>query len=132
MTPSRIQRTRAKGWRMPPGVVYVGRGSKWGNPFRTTGMGATFAAISVGGKGNVPADRQKGAVALYVAWLSGSGIDDPIVCMAVNAECRDISAPLTVAEIRAELVGKTLCCWCAPGSPCHADVLLELANGDHQ
>lgn len=29
----RIQRKRTKGWRMPPNTVYVGRGSKWGNPF---------------------------------------------------------------------------------------------------
>lgn len=27
-----------------------------------------------------------------------------------------------------ELRGKNLSCWCKPGSPCHADVLLELAN----
>lgn len=27
-----------------------------------------------------------------------------------------------------ELRGKNLACWCKPGSPCHADVLLELAN----
>lgn len=26
------------------------------------------------------------------------------------------------------LRGKNLACWCRPGSPCHADVLLELAN----
>lgn len=25
--------------------------------------------------------------------------------------------------------GKNLACWCTPGSPCHADVLLRLANG---
>lgn len=30
----RIQRKRVKGWRMPAGAVYVGRGSKWGNPIR--------------------------------------------------------------------------------------------------
>lgn len=30
--PKRIQRKRVKGWRMPEGTVYVGRGSKWGNP----------------------------------------------------------------------------------------------------
>ena len=29
---------------------------------------------------------------------------------------------------RAELRGKNLACWCAPGAPCHADVLLEIAN----
>jgi hypothetical protein len=28
----------------------------------------------------------------------------------------------------AELRGKNLACWCEPGKPCHADVLLELAN----
>ena len=32
-------------------------------------------------------------------------------------------------EIRAELAGKDLACWCAPSSPCHADTLLRLANG---
>jgi Domain of unknown function (DUF4326) len=30
----RIQRRRTKGWRMPEGAVYVGRPSRWGNPFR--------------------------------------------------------------------------------------------------
>lgn len=28
------------------------------------------------------------------------------------------------------LRGKDLACWCRPGEPCHADILLELANGD--
>lgn len=32
--PFRIQRKRTKGWRMPAGAVYVGRGSKWGNPYK--------------------------------------------------------------------------------------------------
>lgn len=27
-----------------------------------------------------------------------------------------------------ELRGKNLACWCKLGEPCHADVLLELAN----
>lgn len=31
--PQRIQRKMSKGWRLPPATVYVGRGSKWGNPF---------------------------------------------------------------------------------------------------
>lgn len=26
------------------------------------------------------------------------------------------------------LRGRNLACWCKPGDPCHADVLLELAN----
>jgi hypothetical protein len=30
----RIQRLRKKGWKMPPNTVYVGRPTRWGNPFR--------------------------------------------------------------------------------------------------
>lgn len=32
--PVRIHRKRTKGWKMPPNTVYVGRPSKWGNPWR--------------------------------------------------------------------------------------------------
>jgi hypothetical protein len=35
---------------------------------------------------------------------------------------------ITVDDVRHELAGRDLACWCRPGSPCHADVLLELAN----
>lgn len=31
-------------------------------------------------------------------------------------------------EARAALAGKNLGCWCPIGAPCHADVLLDLAN----
>ena len=34
----------------------------------------------------------------------------------------------TVDEIRAELKGKTLACYCPEGAPCHGDVLLAIAN----
>jgi hypothetical protein len=37
-----------------------------------------------------------------------------------------LQAPL-MTDI-AQLRGKNLACWCKPGQPCHADVLLELAN----
>jgi len=32
--PKRIQRRRKKGWRMPENAIYVGRPTKWGNPYR--------------------------------------------------------------------------------------------------
>lgn len=35
---------------------------------------------------------------------------------------------VTVEDVRRELAGKDLACWCKPGHPCHADVLLEVAN----
>ena len=28
----------------------------------------------------------------------------------------------------AELAGHNLACWCRPGTPCHADMLIQLAN----
>jgi len=31
-------------------------------------------------------------------------------------------------DVRACLRGKNLACWCALDQPCHADVLLEMAN----
>jgi hypothetical protein len=34
LSPKRIQRKRTKGWKMPEGAIYVGRGTQWGNPFR--------------------------------------------------------------------------------------------------
>ena len=34
-----------------------------------------------------------------------------------------------VADVRRELAGRDLACWCRPGAPCHADVLLAVANG---
>ena len=34
MMPQRIQRKRTKGWKMPPNTVYVGRPTKWGNPYQ--------------------------------------------------------------------------------------------------
>lgn len=35
--------------------------------------------------------------------------------------------PYTVADVRRELRGKRLACYCKTGEPCHADVLLEVA-----
>lgn len=42
--PQRVQRRRTKGWRMPPGTVYVGRGTKWGNPYTAAEYGKPWAA----------------------------------------------------------------------------------------
>lgn len=35
---------------------------------------------------------------------------------------------IAVEQIRAGLAGKNLACWCPLDEPCHADVLLEIAN----
>ena len=97
MIPKRIQRKRTEGWRMPKNTVYVGRPSKWGNPFKAGSQGV--------------ADN-KTAVALFCDMLK-YGIPEQY--------------PLD-EEIQKELRGKNLSCWCKEGTPCHADILLRIAN----
>ncbi len=36
--------------------------------------------------------------------------------------------PKALVRLKQSLGGKNLACWCPLGRPCHADVLLELAN----
>lgn len=96
--PNRLQMRRTKGWRKPEGAVYVGRPSKWGNPFR---VGAPHP------KHGWPMSAQEAVGAFRNLFLG--------------------SADLT--ECLEELRGRDLACWCPVGRPCHADVLLELANG---
>lgn len=43
--PERIQRMRTKGWKMPPNSVYVGRPTKWGNPFTRHNSGTVNPAL---------------------------------------------------------------------------------------
>lgn len=33
MGPQRLQRSRRRGYQMPAGAVYVGRPTRWGNPY---------------------------------------------------------------------------------------------------
>lgn len=39
-----------------------------------------------------------------------------------------VARGVVVGDIVSNLRGKNLACWCKPGEPCHADVLLEIAN----
>ncbi len=50
---------------------------------------------------------------------------------AVAAYRRDLLAGklrVRVADARRELKGRDLACWCSLDGPCHADVLIEVAN----
>ncbi len=77
--------------KIPPDAVYVGRPSKWGNPF------------VIGKDGN-----RAEVIAKYHSRVMN-------ILMFTDSHWLD------------ELRGKDLVCWCSP-LPCHADVLLELAN----
>jgi hypothetical protein len=100
MKPRRIQLKRAKGWRKPIGVVVVSRPSKYGNPFR------------VGRHLTTP----EAAVVAYREQLVTRGL------------WRGATLLVNVHDVRRELRGRDLACWCPIGQPCHADVLLEVAN----
>lgn len=41
----RVQRKRVKGWKMPPNTVYVGRPSKWGNPYTDAAWEGRYRAM---------------------------------------------------------------------------------------
>jgi hypothetical protein len=84
----------------------VARPGKWGNPFSIADVAAETGL-----------DRdaaQAEAVARHRLWLEG------------KIEAR--RARPNRAEIRGELGGKNLACWCRAGTPCHVDTLVELAN----
>jgi hypothetical protein len=104
----RIQRQRTKGWRMPEGAVYVGRPSRWGNPFDASTLG------------------QEGAVAAFVVHLSSYfGWEARTLARAFHPWPVQSTA---LREWIAPLRGHDLACWCPLDQPCHADVLLELAR----
>lgn len=98
---------------MPENAVYVGRPTRWGNPFRAVLEGEWWYVKD--GEGNYwdAAHRGKDSavrvcVRLYRAWIEGK----------IGIEYVDL----------AQLKGKNLACFCKEDEPCHADVLLELAN----
>ena len=84
---------------MPDGAVYVGRPTIWGNRNDYRIVGPALA-VSLFRR-----DVERGTA----GWPG-------------------IGQPLTIEMIQRELRGKDLACWCPLNHPCHADVLLELAN----
>jgi hypothetical protein len=115
VTPVRVQLRRTSGWRMPPNTVSVARPSRWGNPWRVCdplrNCEHEFCCTS-----------GEAAVSHYKAGVLG------------YPESGDPPVP-DADEVRRLLAGKNLACWCPleDGSgyavPCHADVLLAIANG---
>jgi hypothetical protein len=112
----RIQRRRAKGYRLPKNAVYVGRPTRWGNPFLVTSDTVLDASSIGAGVVSIPGQSAEQAVARYRAVALGQR-PHPL-----------IGVRLDVDLIREQLAGKNLACWCPLDQPCHADVLLELAN----
>lgn len=122
--PKRIQRKRTKGWRMPEGAVYVGRGSKWGNPWRIVPV--TDHHFPFGDAADVIHVTSRASIGRFERHTRSPGTGAPY--WARQAYRYDLTADLIVDSI-IELRGRDLACWCPLDSPCHGDVLLEIANG---
>lgn len=99
---------------MPANTVSVARPGVFGNPFtpkgcRSAGYSGTDDEIS------------RRCVEAFRVWLGPhwrENWDGP------ESETRRSKLLEQLPKLR----GKNLACWCKPGKPCHADVLLELAN----
>jgi len=114
--PDRIQLRRTAGWRLPEGAVSVARPSNWGNPF-------TIAGAIEHGFASDEDQARKVAVEFFRAWLLGL---DPGENDTYRAGPRGrLYDRRWMRRHLPDLRGKTLACWCPPGQPCHADVLLE-------
>lgn len=121
----RIQRKRMKDWRMPENAVYVGRPSKWGNPFRAHRdehgcWSVAFCELPIFIPKHSEDDARAGAVRLFRAYMANDGSQVGAI--------RDCGGWFLNQLALDELRGKDLACWCPLDKPCHADVLLELAN----
>lgn len=101
-SPQRIQLRRTRGWRMPANAVKVDRTSRWGNPYRVGMLGVPDAET---------------AVALFRRLIERPDLAGDHIRFSFIPE-----------RMRADLGGRNLACWCRLGEPCHADVLLSIAN----
>lgn len=88
--------TRVVHCKKEPYDIYIGRPSKWGNPFTHIKDKHTKAEFIV--------DTREEAIERYREWI----LNQPELLSSLN-----------------ELDGKTLGCWCKP-KDCHGDVLIEL------
>jgi hypothetical protein len=132
--PKRIQMSRQKPWRADnPDAVIVARPSKWGNPFK---VGVEMMTGTVSGNlvhstltfDRYTPDDPAGAVEAFRNCFAGPIRFAP---MKVTDDERGTTLwtyTLPSDEEIRELAGKDLACWCPLDQPCHADVLLELAN----
>lgn len=104
----RVQRRRTKGFKMPENCFYVGRPTKFGNPFLVERFG-----------------REKA-----VEWFREC-IYNNVMCYAYLDELEASTAHNHMKYISENielLRGKDLSCFCSLQQNCHADVLLEYLN----
>ena len=100
---------------MPPNTIYVGRPSKWGNPFIFPHKIPSCPECG-GGFTDFEYATKEDSVEIYRVWIFSKGW------------VLDWQEKPTIEEIKRKLKDKNLCCWCSLDQRCHADVLLQIAN----
>jgi hypothetical protein len=123
VTPVRMQLSRRKGFSLQAHsravnglpAINVARPSKWGNPWAIKG------AREAGYSSN-ETELATWCARLFREWISGDQRSTTRLLM--DGEERVTALRAALPTIR----GKNLACWCPLDGPCHADVLLDLAN----
>lgn len=117
--PERIQRRRTKGFKMPENTVSVTRPGEWGNPFVVGG----WYKIGNGQPGYSWTRCLDESLAKKTGYTKLETVEQCIEWY------RNLLRLYPIREERLlRIRGKNLACFCPLGQPCHADVLLELAN----
>lgn len=121
---------------MPAGAVYVGRPSRWGNPFR---VGDRFADRSWWHRRPCPIDahdtRAPGEylrLSIHLEpWTETIAVvrDRAHAVELFRAYIAYEDIDWATERVHTALAGRDLACWCPLDQPCHADVLLEIAGG---
>ena len=122
--PIRIQRQRVKGWRLPENTVIVTRPSALGNPFQVYQVHKEFFAIQV-------SIRAKAKVKeVFESDFKGKFWETKAegIAAAVEGFRRYATEDPEFNYLVKGMQGLNVCCFCKPGSPCHGDVILEIAN----
>ena len=123
----RVQRLRTKGFKLQEAsrsglpVKYVGRPTKWGNPFKLSPdgwilyyksgklIGSPWCYWSVSG-----GFKTKDIVELYEQWINGE----------LQKNHPHLPIPPSITELR----DKDLACFCSLDKQCHVDVILKIIN----
>src|SRR2546423_9236549 len=115
---------------MPEGAVYVGRATRWGNPFRIY-----HGHSSIGPHWSMAREtwRHIPASECVHGYVTSSHLDEgaPVELYQALLQVRARDESERLREWLAPLVGRDLACWCPLDQPCHADVLLKIANEAH-
>jgi hypothetical protein len=131
--PKRIQLRRTRGWRKPEGAIVVARPGRWGNPFTITEVLRRFPSLTDEQCQNFVVNEFRDLVGWWKLDEQDTTAQRSITASLPGVPRGEPRRIVTftypsIDEIRTELAGADLACWCSLSEACHADVLLRIAN----